>query len=128
MRAGSRTRNYCHFGYIRPYRRRDCASWRQKTGREAEFADSAGDVPPVRIVPPPPLRSRLRHHLGRLATWPCRGGFETQAKHDDRWIRVRSLNDAIEAHQHAERFPVIVGPDTEGELATAALESFEFGR
>jgi hypothetical protein len=39
------------------------------------------------------------------------GGFETQAKDDDRRIRVRSLNEAIEAHKHPERFPVIASGD-----------------
>jgi hypothetical protein len=45
---------------------------------------------------------------------PCgreirRGGFETQAGGDDRWIRVSSLNEVIDAQQQPERFPVIVG-------------------
>jgi hypothetical protein len=52
-----------------------------------------------------------------------RGGFATQA-HDgaDRWIRVGSFGQAIEAHKHPERFPD-VGPDF---VATAELEPFDF--
>ena len=54
-------------------------------------------------------------------------GFETQAKDDDRWIRVRSMNEAIEAYDHPERFPVIVGHS--GDLDQAGgVEEFDWGR
>jgi hypothetical protein len=56
-----------------------------------------------------------------------KGGFETQAKDDDGWIRVRSLNEAIAAHQHPERFPVIVGPSSDADLV-GCVEAFDWGQ
>ena len=56
-----------------------------------------------------------------------KGGFETQAADDDRWIRVRSLSEAIEAHKHPERFPVIVGPIGGADHA-AGVEAFDWGQ
>jgi hypothetical protein len=55
-----------------------------------------------------------------------KGGFET--KDDERWICVRSFNDAIEAHRHPDRFPIVVGPEVAADWATAPVEPFDFGR
>ena len=53
--------------------------------------------------------------------------FETQAKDDDRWIRVTSLNEESEAYQHPERFPVIVGPSGDDDQA-GGVEAFDWGQ
>jgi hypothetical protein len=45
----------------------------------------------------------------------------------NRWIRVRSLNEAIEAHDLPERFPVIVGPSGDADQA-GGVEEFDWGR
>jgi hypothetical protein len=45
----------------------------------------------------------------------------------DRWIRVRSLNEAIEAYHHPGRFPVIVGPSSDADQA-GGVEEFDWGR
>jgi hypothetical protein len=66
------------------------------------------------------------HRCGREIRL-VKGGFETQGKDDDRWIRVRSLNEAIDAYDHPERFPVIVGPSCDGD-EVHGVEEFDWGR
>jgi hypothetical protein len=64
-----------------------------------------------------------------VSSHPCgrdiklvRGGFATQAHDGARWIHVRSFSQAIEAHKHPERFPV-VGPDL---VADVEVQPFDF--